>query len=256
MRWASATMLVTTGGLLVSSCGASGGATSHPVTAHRTSRPVVRRPVVRRPVVRRRIAEPQPATRNRSILAFRGVVTRVSPALQQRLTSWHAGCPVAIADLRVLSVSYWGFDHSVHIGHLMVNRDATAPVLYVLRRLFATRFPIRRMRLVEAYGSDDERSMAADNTSGFNCRLVPGSSTWSQHAYGRAIDVNPLENPEVQAGVISPPAGRAYADRSRQSPGMIHTDDRVVRAFAEVGWGWGGAWGSLKDYQHFSATGT
>lgn len=110
------------------------------------------------------------------------------------------------------------------------------------------------MKPVEAYGADDDRSMAADNTSVFNCRGIPGSSKWSEHAYGRAIDINPLENPEVRDGEVSPPAGAAFLNRSRWRHGMIHDSDAVVRAFARIGWGWGGHWRSLKDYQHFSAT--
>lgn len=129
-------------------------------------------------------------------------------------------------------------------------------VVTALRILYADHFPIHRMRLVEAYGSRDDRSMAADNTSAFNCRIVPGSTTWSQHAYGRAIDINPLENPEVDHGVYSPPSGKIYADRSPGDRGIILAGGSAVRAFESVGWGWGGDWRSLKDYQHFSATGT
>jgi len=171
------------------------------------------------------------------------------------MTSWHKGCPVAIDDLRLLSAGYWGFDGRVHDGNLIVARTQAQPVLRVLRALFAARFPIRRMRLVEAYGSNDNRSMAADNTSGFNCRRVEGSRAWSEHAYGRAIDVNPLENPEINGRQILPPAGARYVDRSRSATGMIHAGDAVVRAFASIGWRWGGYWHSPKDYQHFSATG-
>ena len=114
------------------------------------------------------------------------------------------------------------------------------------------------MRLIDAYGANDRRSMAADNTSAFNCRFVSGKpGVWSQHAYGRAIDINPIENPYVvpSSGYVSPPAGRRFADRSRNAPGMVHRRDAVVRAFAKVGWEWGGRWPGAKDYQHFSATG-
>jgi hypothetical protein len=138
---------------------------------------------------------------------------------------------------------------------MVVSQSQAANVLSVMRTLYAARFPIRRMRLVEAYGSNDDRSMAADNSSGFNCRGVPGSSVSSAHAYGLAVDLNPRENPEVRNGVVSPPAGAAFTDRSRWAPGMIHAGDEVVRAFAAVAWRWGGYWHSLKDYQHFSSTG-
>jgi hypothetical protein len=138
---------------------------------------------------------------------------------------------------------------------LVLHRSYTRPVITALRKLYQGRFPIRRMRPVEAYGSDDDRSMAADNSSAFNCRGVPGSSSWSEHAYGHAIDINPLENPEVRDGVVSPPGGRRYADRTKKAKGMIHAGDPAVRAFESVGWHWGGYWHSLKDYQHFSWNG-
>lgn len=112
------------------------------------------------------------------------------------------------------------------------------------------------MRLVDAYGANDRRSMNADNTSAFNCREVAGSpGTWSRHAFGRAIDINPVENPYVSGGYVSPKKGRAYAKRSPRRRGMIVARGRVVKAFARVGWEWGGHWQGVKDYQHFSASG-
>jgi hypothetical protein len=170
--------------------------------------------------------------------------------------SWHPGCPVAPSGLRLLSVSAWGFDGHPYRGRLVVNRDAVPAVSRAMRRLFALHYPIRRMRPVSAYGADDHRSMAADNTSAFNCRFVSGTTRWSQHAYGRAIDLNPLENPYVDGDHVSPPRGRRFADRSLHARGLVHDGGNVVRAFAAVGWGWGGHWSGARDYQHFSATGT
>lgn len=191
---------------------------------------------------------------------FHGRATPIDVALRGRMTgvSWHRGCPVGFAGLRLLMVSHWGFDGRVHRGRLVVNRDAAAAMLGTMRRLFALRYPIRQMRLVDAYGADDHRSMAADNTSAFNCRFVAGSAgVWSEHAYGRAIDLNPLENPYVTAsGYVSPPGGAPYADRSRRVPGLVHRGGPVVAAFAAAGWEWGGNWPWPKDYQHFSDTGS
>jgi D-alanyl-D-alanine carboxypeptidase len=170
--------------------------------------------------------------------------------------SMHPGCPVGFAHLRLLKLSVWGFDGDVHRGRLVVNEDATRPMLTAMRRLFALHYPVRRMRLVDAYGAVDDRSMEADNTSAFNCRPVAGTSHWSEHAYGRAIDLNPLENPYADSdGYVSPPQGAPFADRSRRAKGLIHSGGPVVAAFAAVGWGWGGSWNWPKDYQHFSATG-
>jgi hypothetical protein len=180
----------------------------------------------------------------------------IEPAPAERMTeSWRPGCPVAPADLRLLTLNHWGFDGEVHRGELVIHADQARAVREVFRALFQARFPIKRMQLVDVYGGDDDRSMAANNTSGFNCRTVEGSSAWSEHAYGRAIDLNPIQNPAVQDGRVSPPAGSRYLDRSRRSKGLIRADDAVVRAFAAIGWDWGGYWTSLKDYQHFSATG-
>jgi hypothetical protein len=169
------------------------------------------------------------------------------------MASWHRGCPVPISQLRLVTLTYWGFDDRPHDGQLVLNRDAVRPVVSAMRTLYAARFPIRRMVLVDRYGADDNRSMAADNTSAFNCRLVEHSTSWSQHAYGRAVDINPLENPYLLGKQILPPAGRAYLNRYQRRKGMIHAGDAPVRAFAAVGWSWGGSWTSLKDYQHFSA---
>jgi hypothetical protein len=180
----------------------------------------------------------------------------IEPAPADRMTSsWRPGCPVALEDLRLLTLTHWGFDGEVHRGELVIHEDQAGAVKRVFRALFKKRFPIKRMKLVDVYGGDDDRSMAANNTSGFNCRGVAGSSSWSEHAYGRAIDINPIQNPEVRDGRVSPPAGARYLDRSRRARGLIRADDAVVRTFAAIGWGWGGYWQSLKDYQHFSATG-
>jgi hypothetical protein len=191
---------------------------------------------------------------------FRVVTAALDATVRARMISsesWHPGCPVSLDDLRLLTLSYWGFDDQAHTGRLVVHRDAATAIATAMRRLFRARFPIRRMRLVDAYGASDDRSMADDNTSAFNCRRVPGSSrAWSQHAYGRAIDINPRENPEVAGDRVLPPESRAFVDRTRRGRGMIRPDGAVARAFASVGWSWGGDWISLKDYQHFSANGT
>jgi hypothetical protein len=123
--------------------------------------------------------------------------------------------------------------------------------------LTKAQFPVRRMEPVAGYGASYLRSMAADNTSGFNCRYasVPGPRRWSAHAFGKAIDVNTIENPYVQGSYVSPPAGRSYLDRSRSRAGMAVAGGVLVRAFASVGWLWGGRWRGTPDYQHFSSTG-
>ena len=171
--------------------------------------------------------------------------------------SWHPGCPVGPAQLRTVRVSYVGFDGRAHTGAIVVHEIVAGDVTTVFRRLYAAAFPIRRMEPIARYGGSDARSMAADNTSGFNCRYAsaPGPKRWSAHAYGEAIDVNTIENPYVQGSYVSPAAGRAYLERSRYRKGMAVAGGALVRAFASVGWSWGGRWAGTPDYQHFSRTG-
>ncbi len=170
--------------------------------------------------------------------------------------SWHAGCPVGLGDLRLLTLTYRGFDGRDHTGRLIANRSAAAGLVSVFRRLYAARFPIRRVEPVDRYGGDDFRSIEADNTSAFNCRAATGSSHWSNHAYGLAIDINPIENPYISGGTTSHAASRPYLDRSRHRAGMAFAGGTLVGAFASIGWGWGGSWaGSVQDTQHFSWNG-
>ena len=169
--------------------------------------------------------------------------------------SYRAGCPVPSAQLRTVRLTYWGFDGRAHRGALVVNRRVAPAVVRVFARLYDARFPIRRMVPVSAYRGSDDASMAADNTSGFNCRRVEGSTSWSMHAYGEALDLNPVENPYVVGRTVLPPAGRPYLDRTRVRSGMIVERDVAVRAFESVGWKWGGRWTNLRDYQHFSTNG-
>jgi hypothetical protein len=171
--------------------------------------------------------------------------------------SWHPGCPVGPSQLRTVTVSYVGFDGRAHTGALVVNSAVVADTEAVFRRLYAARFPIKRMGPIARYGGSDTRSMAVDNTSAFNCRyaVAPGPKRWSVHAFGEAIDVNTIENPYLEGGKVLPPAGRAYLDRTRYRKGMATADGVLVRAFASVGWLWGGRWTGSPDWQHFSKTG-
>ncbi len=188
---------------------------------------------------------------------FRASVQPIDAWLAARLTptSWRPGCPVGLDELRYLQVDHWGFDGMAHTGELVVHADAVDAVLGALGSLWAARFPIRRMRLVDDYGGDDATSIEADNTSAFNCRYVAGTTRWSNHATGRAIDVNPLENPYVSNGRTDHDGSVPYLDRGAAAIGMIVEGDAAVAAFDAVGWGWGGRWSGDLDYQHFSAAG-
>jgi hypothetical protein len=199
----------------------------------------------------RAASSPQPGQR------FTFSAEKLSPTLRRRVigVSWHSGCPVGLARLRYLRIAYHGFDGRIHTGELIANRSAVPPLKRAFASLYRSRFPIHRMRLVDDYGGSDYRSIEADNTSAFNCRRATGQSRWSQHAYGRAVDVNPIENPYVANGRSTHPASRRYLDRSRHRRGMAYAGGALVRAFDRIGWGWGGTWSDPKDYQHFSANG-
>jgi hypothetical protein len=166
--------------------------------------------------------------------------------------SWREGCPVPTDDLRYVRLSYVGYDGQAHDGELVVHKEVAEDVRAIFKELYEARFPIERMRLIEAYQGDDDKSMADNNTSGFNCRSATGrTGVFSNHSWGRAVDVNPLVNPFVTKKAVLPKGGAAYADRSKAAPGLITDATVCYRAFTSRGWSWGGAWKSSKDYQHF-----
>jgi hypothetical protein len=188
---------------------------------------------------------------------YRARASAIPAWMRRRMTgvSWRPGCPAGLGELRLLRLSYWGFDHLVHHGQLIVNASAAKPLARAFGLLFAARYPIRQMRVVDVFAGSDERSMLADNTSAFNCRPTPGTTSWSEDAYGLAAGINPFQNPEVAGGAVDPPAAVAWANRSRHSRAMIKHGDAVWRAFTSISWQWGGDWSFPKDYQHFSANG-
>jgi D-alanyl-D-alanine carboxypeptidase-like protein len=188
---------------------------------------------------------------------FRGTISRIDAAQAKRMTgvSWRPACPVHLRELRLLRMSHRRFDGKLATGRVIVHADVAREVVSVFRRLYNAGFRIRRMVPVDVYGASDFRSIEADNTSAFNCRYVEGTTRWSEHAYGRAIDLNPIENPYVSDGRTSHRASVPYLDRSRRRPGMAYEGGAAVRSFDAIGWGWGGRWSSVKDYQHFSASG-
>lgn len=196
----------------------------------------------------------------------------IPPELETRMkgVSWHAGCPVPIASLRLLHVRYLDFDGAEHQGQIVVHEKLAGEVLEIFREIREAGFPIERMRIIEDYGGNDELSMAANNTSGFNCRVNTTTGRgFSKHGYGFAIDINPIQNPYTKPQVdssgkllrplegswepprVEPSAGRDFLDRRAPKPGMIAKGDAVCRAFTSRGWSWGGDFEGRTDYQHF-----
>jgi len=167
--------------------------------------------------------------------------------------SWRPGCPVEPGRLRRVYVEHVGFDGQTHLGELIVHEDLVPEVIAIFEKLYLLGYPVEKIRTVDHYpAADDELSMEDNNTSAFNCRGIPGTTRWSQHAYGRAIDLNPLLNPCIFArDEFQPHNAAAYLDRSRTDPGLLHATDPAVHVFTDRGWRWAGFWRSPIDYQHF-----
>ncbi len=206
-------------------------------------------------------AEPAP-TRTR----FAGRISAIPPAIENEMlgTTWHDGCPVAIDDLRLLRFNYVGFDGEIKRGPMVVNASVADDLLWVFGRLFEAGFPIKRVGLARAFHPhrwEEDPDTRRSVTASFNCRVVvtpdgPGDQ-FSQHAYGLAVDVNPLQNPFVRSdGWVHNRFAEPYVDRSQGLPGMIREGDVVVNSFAAIGWAWGGRWSGDRDYMHFSLSGT
>ncbi len=195
-----------------------------------------------------------PSSRAVAPVAPEPAAATVSPVTATELgASWRPGCPVGPEQLRRVEVNHIGIDGQPHRGALIVNHDLVPEVIAVFEKLYELRYPIEKVQTVEHYpGAEDELSMQDNNTSGFNCRGIPGTVHWSEHAYGRAIDLNPLLNPFIDsAGGFEPANAAAYLDRGRTDPGLLHPGDPAVLAFTDHGWQWGGAWTTPIDYQHF-----
>jgi hypothetical protein len=189
-------------------------------------------------------AQPRPVFKSQPVPA---------PLLERiRHTTWHPGCPVAPEDLRQLTLTYLDFEGKQRTGTLLIDKDLADEAVRIFQSLFQHGFSIERMTPIEDYGGDDRASMAANNTSAFNCRDATGKpGIFSNHSWGRAIDINPLTNPYVKGDTVLPPAGRRYLDRTRAFKGSILKDSFIVQEFEKAGWTWGGLWPDRQDYQHF-----
>jgi D-alanyl-D-alanine carboxypeptidase len=200
------------------------------------------------------VAAPSPSAGPPSSAPPAPAADTVHPVTAAELAaSWRPGCPVGPERLRRVAIDYIGFDGQTHRGELIVHEDLVTEVIANFEQLHQLRYPIDKMRTVESYpGADDELSMEDNNTSAFNCRAIPGTGEWSQHAYGRAIDLNPLLNPYIDStGKFQPKNAAPYLDRNRTDPGLLHAGDPAVRVFTDRGWHWGGYWHTPIDYQHF-----
>lgn len=205
------------------------------------------------------VAPPPPSSAPAPAGDFVFTTVEIDDVLRSRMepTSWRPGCPVSLAELRYLRVSYMSYAGTPEIGELVVHRDVVAALGDIFGRMWAAGVGVNSMRLIDDFAGDDDASTAADNTAAFNCRSVTGvPGSWSNHAFGTAIDINPLRNPYIGGdGAIQAPGAERYRDRSLAEVGMFVEGDATVAAFDAHGWDWGGRWTNPIDYQHFSAYG-
>jgi hypothetical protein len=187
---------------------------------------------------------------------FHSSIHSIDAEVRARMgTTWSPACPVPLAALRYLTVSFHGFDGRPHTGELVVHRRVADQVVGVFARLYRARFPIEEMRLVTSADLNAHPTGDGNNTAAFVCRKARKQTRWSAHAYGLAVDVDPFQNPYRRGDLVLPELASAYLERDRPRPGMIHPGDVVTKAFAGIGWTWGGSWHSPTDRMHFSATG-
>jgi len=237
-----------------------------------TSRPSVvwrlgARPLPLRPDGFGQVLPTPPELRNRRLLTvdqlpppaggrFKSAVRPIGPAIRARMgATWSPACPVRLADLRYVTVSFRGFDGRPHTGELVVHRRVADQIVSVFARLYRAAFPIEQMRLVTTADLNAHPTGDGNNTAAFVCRAARNQRRWSAHAYGLAVDVNPFQNPYRRGDLVLPELASSYLDRGRVRPGMIRPGDVVTSAFAGIGWTWGGTWRSPIDLMHFSATG-
>jgi hypothetical protein len=187
---------------------------------------------------------------------FLATIGPVTGAIRARMgETWSPACPVALARLRYLTVSFRGFDRKPHTGELVVSARVADDVVSAFRALYAQSFPIEEMRLPTTADLRAKPTGDGNNTAAYVCRAARGQTSFSAHAYGTAIDVNPFQNPEVKRDLVLPELASAYKDRTWRRPGMFLAGGKAVAAFTRIGWGWGGTWTSLKDPMHFSLSG-
>jgi hypothetical protein len=195
-----------------------------------------------------------------ALLAQEGIY-KLSNNIQQvmkKAGSWKKGCPVPLKDLRYLHMKYLDFKGQTREGEMIVHIAVADEVVNIFNELYTINYPIHKMKLVSTYKANDWQSIEAGNTSAFNCRNATGSKKWSKHSYGKAIDINPIENPYIsKSGRISHKASLQYRKRVHKNntssdKALLLKHDKATQIFKKYGWKWGGDWSGVKDYQHFS----
>jgi len=194
---------------------------------------------------------------------FNANISIITPIIKDRMVygnSWREGCPVSLENLRYLEMTHLDFNGNTTMGEMIVHKDVADEVVYIFEELYRLNYPIHKMKLVSSYNGNDWQSIENDNTSAFNCRPVTGKKKkWSKHAFGKAIDINPIANPYIsKQGYISHKASYQYKKRehrnvnSLRDRALLTKEDNSTKIFKSYGWKWGGEWRTIKDYQHFS----
>jgi hypothetical protein len=161
-------------------------------------------------------------------------------------------CPVSAQDLSVVNIPYWGLDHQTHQGKLIIHKSIQQEMTQIFKTLYISHFPIAKIKPLEDYHFDEKKALEDNDTFGYSCRRMTGNNhKFSKHAYGLAVDINPVFNPYIKNNIILPSNSVAYLVRDLHRPGMILPESNIVETFKKYGWQWGGDWHSLKDYQHF-----
>ncbi len=207
-------------------------------------------------VDRRLITPPVPHPAPEALPAGATWDVRPVPDAVLARSTWSPDCPVSAEELRYVTVLFTGFDGGTHLGELLVHADVAEAVATVFGALHTERFPLEEVRVISLADLTAPATGDGNVTSAFVCRPTVGGSRWSEHAFGRAVDINPFHNPYVRGDLVLPELAGAYSDRTDVRPGMIVAGDAVTAAFARIGWGWGGDWtGPATDPMHFSASG-
>ena len=251
--------------MLIAGCSSTTGSAESAQPAL-TSLPAVQEPVVTTtvtPTTTSTTTPTPPSTAPKTPTTLPAPATTLPPVFEYDVSpvtadvvyaTWREDCPLPLEELSLLTLTYWDFEGNVTQGPMVINSAVVTDVVQAFEGLFDIGFPIERMQLVDEYGGDDKAAMRANVTSGFNCRFVDGTDRWSNHAFGLAVDINPLINPWAREGNVLPLEGTEYTDRELDLPGMINLGDEAITIFEEVGWTWGGVWQSA-DYMHFSRPG-
>ena len=193
--------------------------------------------------------------------AFESEISKITPQIKERMikgNTWEKGCPVPLENLRYLRIKHIDFNGKDQMGEMIVHKEVSEEVTKIFQALYDANYPINKMRLVSDYKGSDWESIEADNTSAFNCRKATGSKKFSKHSYGKAIDINPIENPYIfKSGKSSHTASAPFLKRKRtgnsaSQKAMLLPNDKATKIFRKYGWKWGGDWSGVKDYQHFS----